>query len=82
MASRRPQDRRRKEGAFAIPLQLRNRVSPYLRPMGRPTARKAVGGVGKGGRRKRMPGCNGRDTGWNIARHESEQTSDWSLITR
>lgn len=29
-----------------------------------------------------MPGCNGSDTGVNIARHESEPTSDWSYIAR
>lgn len=41
-----------------------NTVSPYLRPaMGRPTARSAVGGAGMGGRRKRMPRCNGADRG-------------------
>ena len=29
-----------------------------------------------------MPDCNGRDTGCNIARRESEQTSSWSSVTR
>jgi hypothetical protein len=29
-----------------------------------------------------MPGCNGRDTGCNITRRESGQTSSWSLLTR
>ena len=50
----------------------RNSVSPYLCPallsLGRPTARKAVGGAGKGGWKKRMPRCNGVDTGMKHAR--------------
>jgi hypothetical protein len=29
-----------------------------------------------------MPNCNGLDTGCNIARRESEQTSSWSSITK
>jgi hypothetical protein len=29
-----------------------------------------------------MPGCNGWDTGCDITRRESGQTSSWSLITR
>jgi hypothetical protein len=33
-------------------------------------------------RRKRMPCCNGADTGCNITGRESEQTSDGSLIAR
>lgn len=50
----------------------RNSVSPYPCPallgLGRPTARKAVGDAGKGGWRKRMPRCNGADTGMQHAR--------------
>jgi len=29
-----------------------------------------------------MPSCNGADTGFNVTRHESEQTSDWSFFAR
>jgi RNA-directed DNA polymerase len=29
-----------------------------------------------------MPSCNGADTGFNVTRHESEPTSDWSFIAR
>ncbi len=37
---------------------------------------------GYGGGKKRMPSCNGTDTGWNITRRESEQTSLRCLGTR
>ncbi|PTB24857.1 hypothetical protein C9I56_31450 [Paraburkholderia caribensis] len=60
----------------------RNRVSPYCCPLGRPTARGAAGGAGKGMRRKRRPVCNGWDTGCNIARRESGQTSARSFMVR
>ena len=40
------------------------------------------GGAGLGGRKKRMPSCNGADTGFNVTRHESEPTSDWSFFAR
>lgn len=54
----------------------RNRVSPYpRRTTGKPTAREADGGAGKGRRRKRTPPCNGADTGLNVTGRESEQTS-------
>ena len=29
-----------------------------------------------------MPPCNGADTGFNVTRHESEPTSDWSFLAR
>ena len=29
-----------------------------------------------------MPSCNGADTGFNVTRHESEPTSDWSFFAR
>ncbi|MBA9982561.1 hypothetical protein D7S55_14430 [Ralstonia pickettii] len=61
-------------------------VSPYGCPsavgLGRRTARNAVGCAGMGGWRKRMPGCNGPDRGWNITPRESEQTSNWSFVAR
>ena len=36
--------------------------------------------MGKGGRKKQMPSCNGVDTSSNFARHESGQTSDGCAI--
>lgn len=59
-----------------------NRVSPYSRPQGRPTARKVVGDAGRGGRSKRMPSRNRTDRGCNIVPRESGQTSGWSLRAR
>ena len=56
-------------------------VSPPKIP-GKPTARKAHEDAGIGEGKKRTPSCNGMDTGCNIPRRESEQTSPWSLITR
>jgi hypothetical protein len=35
-----------------------------------------------GCRKKRMPSCNGADTGFNVTRHESEPTSDGCLFAR
>src|ERR1700722_11389512 len=59
-----------------------NVETPYRSLWGQQTARPAHGGAGTGTRKKRMPGCNGRDTGCNITRRESGQTSSWSLLTR
>jgi hypothetical protein len=56
--------------------------TPYLSRKGKQTARRADGGAGLGGRKKRMPSCNGADTGLNVTRHESEPTSDWSFAAR
>ena len=44
--------------------------------------RDANEGAGTGGRKKRMPGCNGRDRGCNITLPEREQTSVWSFFAR
>ncbi|EAT8443393.1 hypothetical protein E8Q25_23005 [Salmonella enterica] len=44
-----------------------NLVSPYICPMGRQTVRNVVGYAGKGGRKKRMPICNGSDRGSSFA---------------
>jgi RNA-directed DNA polymerase len=56
---------------------------PIVLPLrGRPTERKAVGAVGKGMQRKRTPSCNGADTGCDITRRESEQTSARSFMAR
>ncbi|MBW2174708.1 MAG: hypothetical protein JRF64_08755 [Deltaproteobacteria bacterium] len=41
----------------------RNVVAPCHRPSGRLTARHADGGMGRRERKKRMPSCNGVDTG-------------------
>ncbi|AUT68487.1 hypothetical protein C2L64_09255 [Paraburkholderia hospita] len=49
---------------------------------GRWTVRNAVDGAGMGGRKKRMPGCNGPDRGWDITPRESGQTSVWSTVAR
>ena len=49
---------------------------------GQPTARKACNRAGIGSRKKRRLGCNRRDTGFNVTRHESAPTSDRSLIAR
>jgi hypothetical protein len=57
-----------------------NPVSLPLR--GQPVARQTYGGAGLGYWKKRMPRCNGSDTGCNITRHESEPTSNWSYIAR
>lgn len=46
------------------------------------TVRKAHGSAGLRCRKKRMPSCNEVDTGFNVTRHESEQTSDGFFIAR
>jgi len=40
-----------------------NVVAPCHRPLGRLTVRHADGGMGRRERKKRMPSCNGVDTG-------------------
>ncbi len=49
---------------------------------GKPIASEAHGGAGVGSRRKRMPPCNGADTGSEFARRESEQTSKRCLSAK
>ena len=49
----------------------RNVETPCRSLHGQQAARSAYGGPGTGTGRKRMPGCNGRDTGCNITRRES-----------
>lgn len=49
---------------------------------GKSTERKAVGVAGRGMQKKRMPSCNGADTGCDITRRESEQTSARSFMAR
>ena len=63
-------------------LQKRNVETPYLSRKGKQAARRADGGAGLGCRKKRRPSCNGADTGFNVTRHESEQTSDRCLFAR
>ncbi len=48
---------------------------------GKRAVRRADGGAGMGGRKKRMPSCNGVDKG-PIPWHESALTSDWSFVAR
>lgn len=49
---------------------------------GKPIAREAHGGAGVRSWSKRMPSCNGADTGSEFARRESEQTSGRCLFAR
>jgi hypothetical protein len=60
----------------------RNMETRYSSRKGKHFARNADSCAGLGGRKKRMPSCNGVDTGLNVTRHESEPTSDWSVIAR
>jgi len=56
---------------------------PIALPLrGRPTERKAVGAVGRGMQKKRTPSCNWADTGCDITRRASEQTSARSFMAR
>ena len=51
-------------------------------PGGKPIVSEAQGDAGVGPRSKRMPPCNGADTGSEFARRESEQTSKRCLFAR
>ena len=63
--------------------QIAEHGNPVQSPTwGKPTARKADGCAGAGCRKKRMLRGNSEDTGFNVTRHESEPTSDWSFIAR
>ncbi len=53
--------------------------SPF---MGRLTVRQAVGGLGREAYKKRMPCCNGGDTGCNIPGSVRRLTFGWCLVTR
>lgn len=55
------------------------RIAPHR---GQQSVKAAYGSAGLGGRKKRMPGCNGPDTGFNVTRHESAPTSGWSYLAR
>ena len=50
------------------PVSLPYSLELLLKGQGKPTARKAVGGAGKGGWKKRMLRCNGVDTGFERTR--------------
>ena len=63
-------------------LDKRNVETPYRPLRGQFVARRTYGAAGLGCWKKRMPGCNGPDTGWNITRHESAPTSNWSYVAR
>lgn len=63
----------------------RNTVNPYRRPScsGRSTARKAVGGAGRGWRRKRTPACNGSDRSCVARQHHStRKRADFRMVSR
>jgi hypothetical protein len=63
----------------------RNTVNPYRCPgrLGRSTARKAVGGAGKGWRRKRTPACNGSDRSCVARQHYStRKRADFRMVSR
>lgn len=55
------------------------RIAPHR---GQQSVKAAYGSAGLGGRKKRMPGCNGPDTGFNVTLHESAPTFDWSYLAR
>lgn len=49
---------------------------------GNPLMREGDGFTGIGGGKKRRVDGNGQHTGFNLTRHESEPTSNWSLMVR
>ena len=71
---------RRKRWSPACSGALTKQGKPVTLPPGKPAVRLAHGVAGKGCPRKRMPGCNGRDSGV-VPRRESVLTSDGSQIT-
>ncbi len=60
----------------------RGRSGSLMPTGGKQIASDAHGGAGVGFWKKRMPSCNGADTGSEFARRESEQTSRWCLFAR
>jgi len=60
--------------------RVRGRVQTLLKERGRRTARGAVAGAGRGGRKKRMAACNGRHRDFNVISRETGQTCDWSFL--
>ena len=59
-----------------------NVETSYRSLRGQQTARSAHGGAGIRYRKKRMPRCNGADTGFDVTRRESGPTSDWWYVAR
>jgi|OpeIllAssembly_1097287.scaffolds.fasta_scaffold43297_3 hypothetical protein len=70
------------EGPKPFLSYVRNMVSPYRSRQGSGVVRYRDDDTGMGWGKKRRPGCNGPDTGCNITRRESGQTSPWSSVTR
>ncbi len=60
----------------------RGRSGSLMSTGGKQIASDAHGGAGVGFWKKRMPSCNGADTGSGFARRESEQTSRWCLSAK
>ena len=60
----------------------RTTVSPYCSREGSLAVKRFDGSAGKGWGRKQRPSCNGLDTGSDITRRESGQTSSWSSVTK
>ncbi len=65
-----------------IPQWGQDRSGSFEPTVGKPIASEAHGGAGVGSTRKRMPPCNGADTGSEFARRESEQTSKRCLSAK
>jgi hypothetical protein len=70
------------EGPVPFRSHMRNTVSPYCSREGSLAVKRADGSAGRGWGRKRKPSCNGLDTGRDITRRESGQTSSWSSVTK
>ncbi len=65
-----------------VTLVERGKPVSFLSQKGREAVRPTNGGAGMGVGKKRRPSCNGTDTGCNITRRESAQTSLRCLGTR
>jgi hypothetical protein len=59
-----------------------NVETSYRSLRGQQAVKPANGGAGVGCRKKRMPPCNGADTGFKVTRRESEPTSDRWYVAR
>ena len=65
-----------------IPQRGQDRSGSFEPTVGKRIVSDAQGGAGVGSWSKRMPPCNGTDTGSEFARRESEQTSGRCLTAR
>ena len=54
----------------------------FSQQLGKSIVSDAHGSAGLRCWKKRMPFCNGVDTGFNVTRRENEQTSNWSFMAR